>query len=379
MPCVVNAQLCWKKWICDHKNIIESDALRVPKNRKDQLNNMNTYFYGSPLPKNQEEVMNKFDPYERMGNLDAISRFSQFERDAGFWYGALVYPGSSDRTTLAKVFAILYYGGLMVRRGGGWVTWQSLRIPIAAAISHSARVLVQLPRLNLQDPNSNIWGWLNSEDSIHERGAATHGIEYVKGEMVNNVPKNVKERKAKTGMRDDHYYTKVALGGSGYYNPFSGNKIDAEGQHGHLYFCYKAPTAEKVGGLLISTEQSAPADVMLPANAGKLAVLALAKQGVDDQWGGTHGLGGHNTYSATGGNDWTKDRLVGVGPDQYLDGMYVDLSQPYQYNHVRDNWVGFRPEKVGWTGKEPPLALAPPRPRQPAPQQRPLNRPLFGN
>jgi hypothetical protein len=259
----------------------------------------------------------------------------------------------------------------MVRRAGGWVTWQSLNIPIAAAISHTARVLVQLPRLNPQDANSNIWAWLNQENSIRTRGAATHGIEYVTGEMVNAVPKKVKERKALTGMRDNHYYMNVALGGQGYRNPFSGNLIDAQGQHGHLYLCYKAPTAEKVGGLLIATEQSAPADVMLP-NANAFAQFALAKQGVDDQWGGTHGLGGHNTYSATGGNDWTKDNLAGRGPDQYIDGMYVDLSKNYQYNLVLNNWGNFTADLLGWTGEEPPMP--PPRPQQPAPLQRPPGR-----
>src|SRR5262249_29204123 len=142
-------------------------------------------------------------------------------------------------------------------------TWQSLRIPIAASISHSARVLVQLPRLNIHDPNSDIWAWLNAEVRIRERGVATHGIKYVTNETVNNVPKEVKERKAKTGLFDKHYYMNVALGGQGYWNKFSGQRITADGHHGHLYFCHCPATPEKVGGLLISTEQSAPADVIL--------------------------------------------------------------------------------------------------------------------
>lgn len=351
---VCNASTCWQQWAPSHiAGTFPFGKGYIYYNRQGLLNNIDEIFAKYP---------------------GAINPQSQFERDAGFWYGAMMHPGTSQPITLQKVFSILYYGGLMVRRGGGWATWQSLgNIPIAAAISHTARVLVQLPPLNPQDANSNIWAWLNQENSIHKRWVATHGIKYVTGEMVNGVPKKVKERKAKTGLFDDHYCMNVALGGQGRYNLFSGNQIEANGYHGHLYLCYTAPTAEKVGGLLIATEQSASADVMAP-DASFFQKVKLARKGVDDQWGGTHSTGAHNTYSATGGNDWTKDNLAGLGPDQYIDGMYVDLSQRYQYTQVLNNWANFTADLLGWTGQEPP----PPRPQQQAPLQGPPARPPQG-
>jgi hypothetical protein len=347
---VYNAQTCWREWV----DLTGYNNYPVTQNY--------TYSNRHTLLRNIDDI------FQSEGGIDDVS---QFKRDTGFWYGAMTSPqGINEVRTLQKVFAILYYGGLMVRQGGGWQTWQSQNIPIAASISHSARVLVQLPPLNNHDPNSDIWAWLNAEGSIRERGAATHGIMYVTNETVNNVPKEVKERKAKTGLRDKHYYMNVALGGQGYWNKFSGQKIAANGYHGHLYFCYKAPTAEKVGGLLISTEQSAPADVILQTS-NPFKTLPAAKKGVDDQWGGTHGLGGHNKYSATGGNDWTQDHLLGRGPDVYLDGMYVDLSRDYQYNRVVNLWQYFGPDRLGYTGEEPPWDPAgapPPQPARPGAQ-----------
>jgi hypothetical protein len=315
----------------------------------------------------------------------------QFKRDTALWYGALMKWGISNWLVLHKVFAILYYGGLMIRRNNGWETWQSQDIPIAAALSHSARVLVQLPKLPdpktkrnpWEAPPADIWGFLNdgSDGAIQKRGVATHTIkrdkdEVVNGvhrcEMVNNVPKCVREDKAKLGAYGDrnpftgkqswgveHYGMNIALGGDGNRNPFSGNVINARGQHGHLYFCYKEPTVGEVGGLLISAEQSSPADTFLGDDNKPLSnyeQAKLARKGVDDQTGGTHGTGGHNQYSATGGDDWSKGRFAedGVGPEEYNDGMYVDLSQPYQCKAVLDQWNRFEPSLLDWTGEEPP-------------------------
>ena len=388
---VYDAAGCWDHWIFNHRTIANQLGLLAPANRGERLANINEYFETFP---------------------GALHHENQFKRDTGFWFGAMVAPGTAQRTTIQKLFSILHYGGLMVRRFETWYTWQSLHIPIAAAISHSARVLVQLPRENPHAPNSNIWGWLTADNSIQKRGAATHGIEVAtthataamilapeviargggtmaaipppprpRVEEVNGLPKYVKELKGNL-QPGEHYYTKVALGGHGFTNPFSGNPIDAEGKHGHLYLCYRAPTLEDVGGLLIGTEQSAPADQAL-RGANPITVGVAAVKGIEDQVGGKHDLGiFKNKYSATGGNEWKQDppnRLNGIGPHKYYDGMYVDLSLPYQYNHVLDNWQLFSAAMLGWTGEEPPMDPAPPpgpppRPVAAAPLHRPPGR-----
>jgi hypothetical protein len=407
---VFNAKSMWEKWII-RPTIMQSEGFRDAKgNRKALLNNVTRYMEGDPEKKRPKgkgpkftmddvadgipgNLGDMFDRYE--GHQEAMQPQGQFERDTGFWYGAMTLPGTSQAITIAKVFSILYYGGLMVRRGGNWVPWQSLEpsIPIAAAISHSARVLVQLPSPSQRGMYGRIWQWLNEEGSIQPRSAATHDIGRLKNpESVNGIPKYVEELKpnvfqVRNGI---HYYMNVALGGNNQTNPFSGNRIDAGGEHGHMYFCYVPATANENGGLLIATEQSAAADTMLPKNAGKIRVALKAMGGIKDQYGGQHDIGvlGRNKYSATGGDDWVKGRLVGTGPDKYIDGMYVDLSQEDQCEYVWEKSREFLPELLGYTGEEPhrdPAApvlnkdgvQVPPRPGGPAPANAPPGRRPF--
>jgi hypothetical protein len=310
------------------------------------------------------DLQNVIDGYYRTAGNDAAA---QFRRDAALWYGAYTLPDTADVGVLQKVFAILYYGGLQYKRANGWHPWHTGNIPIASAVSHTARVVVQLPLHNPHDPNADIWGWLNTTaGAIQARGNATHNFQPYDNsphpEMVNGRPRRIKERKSK-GFTGDHFYMNVALGGAGNRHPYSRNVIAADGHHGHLYFCYQAPTAAQFGGLLIAVEQSASADAVQLGPGIHRPTFLRAVAGVPDQYGGSHGLGGHNRYSSTGGDDWTKGALTGHGPDQYIDGLYVDLADPLVYTFVRNNAGNFTAANLGDTG----VAAPPPRPQTPAP------------
>ena len=85
-----------------------------------------------------------------------------------------------------------------------------------------------------------------------------------------------------------------------------------------------------------------------------LAGLAhVGTGGVPDQYGGAHGFGGHSRYSATGGDDWTKNRLAGYGPSRYYDSMFLDLSRPGAYVPVTTAAGQFTEDMLGNPGLPP--------------------------
>jgi hypothetical protein len=348
MARIVDAQQAYQDLIVNFHNPV---VLRGPQNRVEPL--FSEEPHGQPL---QERIADYYKGLQGGNN-----HHLQFRRDVALWYGAFEQHGTANLEVLRKVFAILYYGGLLYKRNNVWAPWHNGNIPIASAISHTARVVVQLPMLS-DDDNANIWGWLNSTGGIQSRKAATHHFQYDTSrnpETVNHRPRRIKERKT-WGFTGDHFYMNVALGGDGNRHPYSQKEIRADGHHGHLYLCYQAPTATRFGGLLIGVEQSASADAVAEVPHGRITDLKRAKAGVPDQYGGKHGLGGHNRYSATGGDDWTRGLLVGLGPDTYYDGLYVDLTDPVVYERVRRRAGTFAAANLGDTGI--PLPPAGPRP-----------------
>jgi hypothetical protein len=306
-------------------------------------------------------------------NLPTIDRWSdreQFRMDIAMWYGQLNNLADQEdkrwkEWTIRKVFSLLYFGGLMVRRSGNraignnvgadnrWESWGNSG-PLASVISHTARVLVKLPVNHLEFCD---WLWHGAKPQT--RLAATHGVEVCPGEVLpNGATKTAKENK--TGSTCNHFGINLALGGEGNRNPVSGNIIYPDGTHGHLYF---ALTKEPINGnyyLLIATEQSAPLDRYANKTGmlGRLQSVGIGASmlfsfglagGVSDQYGGKHGAGGHSLRACNGGQDWTEkyigqggtNRLVNYGPGPgescYLDGMYIDLSLPSVFEAVQSN------------------------------------------
>lgn len=140
-----------------------------------------------------------------------------------------------------------------------------------------------------------VWKFYKGEN-LHQRHAATHNTHYngFDGEdIILNRKLWFSEQKAafKRNYADSflgrHYFKNVALGGKGNINPFSGVKIAANGEHGHLYVNYQAPTFLKPGCILVGCEGSAPA--------------------VPDQSGKAHDTAGtKGRWSPTGGRKWNE-------------------------------------------------------------------------
>ncbi len=76
---------------------------------------------------------------------------------------------------ITNIFATLYYGGLIIGKGGAYSDWASKGMPIAMALSHGYRVMIQLP----QGGGNQFWNWIRTCTSYlaNTRMAATHGIE----------------------------------------------------------------------------------------------------------------------------------------------------------------------------------------------------------
>lgn len=225
---------------------------------------------------------------------------NQLEIDVAMWYGAMASPGAVGAHGLIRnCFHLLYYGSMAVKgQDGAWKTWRSLNWPIAMALSHGGRVLVQLPtEPNMPGmTNANFWTWLWDYKTPRARAAATHGInrdtdpneQLPNGRYLHMKEVGGKLAAFKTSSGGAHYGIEIALGGAGNANPYSGKAVAPNGASGHLYLYYLPPAANKYGGLLIGCEGSAPPD------------RKQAKH--DDQFGGGHSIfGGSNTFSGTGG------------------------------------------------------------------------------
>ncbi len=331
--------------------------------------------------------------------LASRSARQQFEFDVALWYGFLVKEGGTawKKTMVLRLFAVLYYGGLMVNRGDNpderrnprpnWKLWCNVYpeggegAPICSAISHTARIVIWLPE---NDSHAAFWKWLWGDNFRHVqgRGAATHGFDIV--DPPQNISRNISStvikgvKEVKGNKNANHFGVNIALGGNNNVNPISGKGIRENGKHGHLYIAsYKG----EIGGrkaILVGTEQSAPIDrqVAVQGRTGKLGTLLTRGISVPDQYGGAHGLGGHSRFSATGGDDfsYTKTKKVGrighrrrikvkqpthledYGPSwgNYIDGMYVDLTaNRLRYVKSKLSNGDFNPEQIALPGQPP--------------------------
>jgi hypothetical protein len=316
--------------------------------------------------------------------LAARSPDQQFEFDTAMWFGAIHEPGgySWKSMVLCRLFYILHQGGLMCRRENFWIPWCAMRAPICSSICHGARVLICLP-----DSSGEAWAWIWAGQTPETRLAASHGIEPLPETTdiseTHCVMKGIREIKKDRNV--EHYGFNIALGGNGYMNPISGIKIDAHGQHGHLYMAYyRTSGAGNRSAILVNCEQSAPPDrvdiPVFPGQAPKTKnMVAAAIKGVPDQYGGGHGVDAkHSRFGATGGDDFSyvkkgelwPTQLGAYGParDCYYDGMYLDLST-FRFTHIRNTFDAMWDIKMlGQYGLPPkrPIARSPHKPPLPS-------------
>jgi Novel toxin 11 len=278
----------------------------------------------------------------------------QYRTDAAFWYGTLIHQSIRWKTKLLnRIFEILHFGGLMYRtEQGDWRAWHGTGWPIAAALSHSARVLIQL------EPGAagqELWAWLWCDQNPQTRSAATHGLDLLANPLplMNGRARYFDETKKSSVAQ---HGVNIALGGYDNTNPHSETRITDNGEHGHLYLGYRQPTGTNPGAILVGCEPSAPADRWEGHSTGGPGMwYNAACKGVPDQQGEQHGLGGGQDYSATGGTRW--DRGIFQNDKKrpkYYGGILVDVSQPGDCQRFVDGQYDFSPYMVGEDGEPVP-------------------------
>ena len=185
--------------------------------------------------------------------------------DTAYWFGTLM----SDQTGLLnRLFSILWHGGMMWRSkpsDRAWRPWVDTQYPVASCLAHGGRLLIEFPG------HLPVWDWLwgvnNRKISRH---AATHGILYYvdKGRLAERVGdfawkhtfeiKTSPFRPFQDKGQGGHFGVNLAGGGAGLVSPYTGNPIEADGRHGHLYMYYVRRRG--FGSILVGAEDSAPLD-----------------------------------------------------------------------------------------------------------------------
>ena len=124
-------------------------------------------------------------PQSQFGDASA-----EYANDVDVWTKTVRSPGSpAIGDFLARLFTVLRYGGLYYRESAaadtdayGWKRWSAW--PIAAALGHGGRVMIQLPiayRGSVTDKerhhDNSFWEWLlGSAAPLLMQRTATHGI-----------------------------------------------------------------------------------------------------------------------------------------------------------------------------------------------------------
>lgn len=141
----------------------------------------------------------------------------QFKRDAIMWLKTLhfFHPKQASKyasefvkrkDVLLRIFLVLRHGGLMYQdEKSNWQFWSTTGWPIATALSHGSRIMIQLPYSNKgEDHNYEFWHWLLTgtrngtgmdlivttslgggetckakDKAVFRRVAATHSLSYI--------------------------------------------------------------------------------------------------------------------------------------------------------------------------------------------------------
>jgi len=299
----------------------------------------------------------------------------QMAWDAHMWRTALERPGTlAKQPMLRRIFMVLRWGGLVFRpnqKQSNWRLWSDVGWPIASALCHGGRVMVQLPRTRpgQQGNDDAFFTWLTNgragtADCAERQG--THST----GNRVDNaepLPENrVKVLEELKGSRfgasqffglsvGKSYGINLALGGN--LNRTMANKqlITDNGDHGHLYMFYRPPTPEKFGGLLVGTEGEAPGRWGASGNYHSWNIgfwddaqgyrPSKIEGQLGEQWGRRSD---RQRFQLP---DSANDNAMINGPDRY-DSMVIDLtSTGWQFiRQLEDQW---QDAMVGQTAQAP--------------------------
>lgn len=307
------------------------------------------------LPASANAAPIQTTPDERETWCAMRSESQQFALDAATWYGTLERSRDTGKKgMLQRLFGILHFGGLAFKRNGGWNYWYSSNMPIATALSHGGRILIQTP-VDDDATADSLWNWLwgGLRSAANKRAAATHDAKLARApdRLLRHLDKWwVETNPSLGGASGIHFGVNIAAGGDGAVNPISGNVVTDDGEHGHLYLCHKAATGGKTGAILIGCEDSAPTDRYTGTHTAwyksKFGPVPYKGRAAFGQTGHAHTLGEAGKYSVTGGKKWTG---VAQGPEKSSDHVFVDAGS--WKGRIRARMGSFTSAALGKSGE----------------------------
>lgn len=208
------------------------------------------------------------------------------KHDAWFWEATMRFPAAPDDGKAPNIARLLKRIFLVLREGGLWFRpsklqdWQPWKLPLAAALSHGGRVIIQYP------PKQGFWEWLGEDNPLKQRMGASHFLTRLDDsnlETISRAPvKAWKEGKVNTGgvgvvgqlnVAGRDLGVDLAMGGAVTYDAKSLSAFVNEGEppgwflqaltpnrdgsYGHLYV-YEHGAEKGCGALMIGLEGSSP-------------------------------------------------------------------------------------------------------------------------
>lgn len=286
---------------------------------------------------------------------------AQYDWDVAAWYGALTSPGHySVAACLLKLFSVLRNAGVYYDKGviAGNYDWRDCSvgdtnmlngIPLGAILAHGGRLLIQLPvRTEHDDQGTEFFNWLTDEARTHNtcvsRTTATHALKHRAPALaIAGGPRRFRtsEQRGKTsGIRgaiktkimkeENHWGVNLALFGNGRTNWFSGNVVDANGGHGHLYIYFNPKDVGQCAGMMVGGENSG-------VGAMSQTFVGHGAKAVSED------------YSPAGTFKWP---AMNHGPNHMIEEFLVDLSDGWTWLRGLENafdpaWLDHTPLPVG--------------------------------
>lgn len=279
--------------------------------------------------------------------IDRLAMINPTLADAWIWEKTLRSmdyspKGQAKRRLLKKVFRILRFGGLWFRTEPG-ADWQPWNLPLASALSHGARVMIQYKE------GTGLFKWLDEESVLSGRPGASHEVVPCEaGETVGETPSVKKYREVKIkGVLGQISLGKRNAGDYGCDLPMGGHhtvpfariagdmltkdsvgqfesdllrmlshlgEINTSGAFGHFYV-YRRKGHQGTSMLMVGLEGSSPFLTKTRTSCLGKVHDAAAKAG---------------TYSGAYGVKWTSEHFAGIPHPHEYDSTFVSLGSNWR-------------------------------------------------
>lgn len=288
--------------------------------------------------------------------------------DVDMWMDTIEYADGARQTVLKKIFTVLRWSKItwchgVAGKNNMWGLYEQEREwprtwPVASVLSHAARVIITLPPRAKTD--GDVWTWISAgqlgSGGVIEKRFSTHCTGTRRVGFGPEQKTIISESKGVTAnFSGNHFGMHIAVGGEGRQAAVGRRVLSrANGDFGHIFFHYSAPTTSKIGSLMIGIEASGSKN--------------------RDQFGTGHGTGGEQAAAGIG-LYWNTSRVV-TGLDSVM-GAPDQLPAKYDCMHIRKTsaWKLQNLKTRQWArtwlaDPPPPLVNIPPRPILPAPRRR---------